>query len=197
MRPNIRKDGFQSKLENIKLDLVTYKVLLNFQNRKVPLIIHFDKPSRRFYFALIALIVTEMKNLNKPEFIHISKHEKTLKLLDKSLAGPYASKTAKGMWDKIRKAWRHRLPDLETAAFFKILDRNLIPPYEKGGKYRFDCSDDECDIWANLFGYDESNPWRFRFAIDSASLSLNDISVTLGDLRDNSAWQEFVKNLSF
>ena len=135
MEPNNRKDGFQAKLENIKLDLGTYKVLLHFQNRKDPLVIHFDKPARRFYFSLIALVVTEMKNLDKPEFIHIRKHEKTLKLLDNSLAGPNASKTMKGMWDKIRKAWRHILPDLETAAHFKVLERNLISPYEKGGKY--------------------------------------------------------------
>jgi TolB-like protein/Flp pilus assembly protein TadD len=195
MKPNNRKDGIQAQLENIKLDLRTYKVLLHFQNRKDPLVIHFDKPARRFYFSLIALVVTEMKNLEKPEFIYIRKHEKTLKLLDNSLAGQNASKTVKGMWDKVRKAWRHRLPDLETAVFFKVLDRNLISPYEKGGKYRYDCSDDECDVWANLFGYDESNPWRFKFAIDSVSLNLNDISVTLGDLRNNSAWQEFMKSL--
>jgi len=195
MKTNNKKDSFQARLENIKLDLGTYKVLLHFQNRKNPLVIHFDTPARRFYFSLIALVVTEMKNLEKPEFIHIRKHEKTLKLLDNSLAGPNASKTMKGMWDKIRKAWRHRLPDLETAAFFKILERNLIPPYEKGGKYRYDCSEDECDVWANLFGYDENNPWRFKFAIDLVSLSLNDISVSLGDLRDNLAWQEFVKSL--
>jgi TolB-like protein/predicted Zn-dependent protease len=196
MEPNSRKNGLQAKLENIKLDLGTYKVLLNFQNHKDPLVIHFDKPARRFYFSLIALVVTEMKNLDKPEFIYIRKHEKTLKLLDNSLAGPNASKTAKGMWDKIRKTWRYILPDLETGAHFKILDRNLISPYEKGGKYRYDCSGDECDIWANLFDCDENNPWRFKFAIDSVSITLNDISVTLGDLRDNSAWQEFVKNLS-
>jgi len=196
METNSRKNGLRAKLENIKLDLGTYKVLIHFQDRKDPFVIHFDKPARRFYFSLIALVVTEMKNFDKPEFIYIRKHEKTLKLLDNSLAGPYASKTAKGMWDKIRKAWRYILPDLETGAHFKVLDRNLIPPYEKGGKYRYDCSDDECDIWANLFGYDESNPWRFKFAIDLASLSLNDISVTLGDLRDNSAWQEFVNSLS-
>ena len=60
---------------------------------------------------------------------------------------------------------------------------------------RYDCSEDECDVWANLFGYDENNPWRFRFAIDSVSLSLNDISVILGDLQDNSAWQEFLKRM--
>ena len=195
MKRNTRKDGLQPKLENIKLDLGTYKVLLQFKNREDPFVIHFDTPARRFYFSLIALVVTEMKNLDKPEFIYILKHKNTLKLLDESLAGQHASKTSKGMWDKIRKAWRHRLPDLETAALFKVLDRDLISPYEKGGKFRYDCSDEECDTWANLFDYDENNPWRFKFSIDSVSLSLNDISVTLRDLRDHSAWQEFVKRL--
>ena len=56
-----------AKLEKIKLDLKTYKVLLKFHGNIESLSIHFDTPSRRFYFALIALIVTEMKNLNKPE----------------------------------------------------------------------------------------------------------------------------------
>jgi TolB-like protein/Tfp pilus assembly protein PilF len=196
MKRNNRKDGLRGKLENIELDLTTFKVLLHFQNHKEPLVIHFDKPARRFYFSLIALVVTEMKNRDKPEFIHIRKHEKILKLLDDSLAGKSASKTAEGMWDKIRKAWRYTLPDLETGALFKILERNLIPPYEKGGKYRYDCSDEECHIWANLFNYDENNPWRLKFAIDLASISLNDVSLILGGLRDNSAWQEFVERLS-
>jgi TolB-like protein/cytochrome c-type biogenesis protein CcmH/NrfG len=196
MKKNNKKDGLQAKLENITLDLGTYKVLLHFQNRKEPLAIHFDKPARRFYFSLIALVVNEMKNRDEPEFIHTRKHEKTLRLLDNSLAGENASKTVKGMWDKIRKAWRYTLPDLEAGTHFKIVERNFIPPYEKGGKYRYDCSDDECHIWTNLFDYDENNPWRFKFAADSASLSLNDISLILGDLRDNSAWQEFVKRLS-
>lgn len=185
-----------SKLEKIVIDLSTYKILLHFQNHKEPLVVHFDTPSRRFYFALIAFIVTEMKNLNKPGFIHLRKHENTLKLLDNSLAGQNASKTVGGMWDKIRKAWRYKLPDLETAAHFKILNRNLLPPYERGGKYRYDCSDEESDTWANLFRYDENNKWRFKFAVDSASLSLNDIWLKLGDMRDNSAWQEFIKRLS-
>jgi adenylate cyclase len=190
------KDGLQAKLESIELDLGAYKVLLHFQNRKDPFAIHFDTPARRFYLSLIALVVAEMKDQNKPAFIHIRKYEKILKLLDNSLAGPNASKSVNGMWDKIRKAWRHRLPDLETAALFKVMDRDLISPYEKGGKYRYDCSEDECDIWANLFGYDENNPWRFKFSIDAVSLGLNDVLITLGDLRDNLAWQEFVKQLS-
>ena len=195
MVPNSRKNILQAKLEYINLDLGTYKIHLQFQNRKDPLIIHFDKPARRFYFSLIALIVTEMKSLDKPDFIYIRRHEKTLTLLDNALAGPNASKTAEGMWDKIRKGWRYTLPDLETGALFKVLDRNIISPYEKGGKQRYDCSEDECDVWANLFGYNESNPWRFKFAIDSASISLSALSVSLGDLRDDSAWQEFVKSL--
>jgi TolB-like protein/Tfp pilus assembly protein PilF len=190
------KDGLQAKLESIKLDLGAYKVLLHFQNRKDPFAIHFDTPARRFYLSLIALVVAEMKNQNKPAFIHIRKYEKILKLLDHSLAGPNASKSVNGMWDKIRKAWRHRLPDLETAALFKVMDRDLISPYEKGGKYRYNCSEDECDIWANLFGYDENNPWRFKFSIDLVSLGLNDVFITLGDLQDHSAWQKFVKHLS-
>ncbi len=196
MNRNNIKDNLQPQLENINLDLRTYKILLHFQTQSDPLVIHFDKPARRFYFSLIALVVTEMKNLDKADFIHIRKHKSILKLLDNSLAGQYTSKTETGMWDKVRKAWRYTLPDLETGTLFKVLERNLIPPYEKGGKYRYDCSDDECDIWANLFGYDENNPWRFKFAIDSASISLNDISVTLGDLRDNSAWMEFIKKLN-
>jgi TolB-like protein/Tfp pilus assembly protein PilF len=196
MEQNNKKDGLQAKLESIRLDLGTYKILLHFQNRKEPLAIHFDKPARRFYFSLIALVVNEMKNQGRPEFIHTRKHEKTLRLLDNSLAGKNASKTAEGMWDKIRKAWRYTLPDLETGTHFKLVERNLIPPYEKGGKYRYDCSDEECHTWANLFDYDENNPWRFKFATDSASLSLNDVSLELGELRENSAWQEFVQRLS-
>ncbi|MGB6378203.1 MAG: tetratricopeptide repeat protein [Syntrophobacteria bacterium] len=186
----------RSKLQKIELDLATYKVLLHFQDQEEPLLLHFDTPSRRFYFSLIALVVTEMKNRNKTEFIHIRKHEKILRLLDNSLAGQHASKTVDGMWGKINQAWHHRLPDLEKAAHFKVLERELIPPHEKGGKYRYECSDEECDTWASLFAYDETNKWRFKFAIDLVSLSLSDISMILGGLRDNSAWQEFVKRLS-
>ena len=184
------------KLAKIVVDLSVYKIRLQFHGKKEPLVIHFDTPSRRFYFSIIALIINEMKKQGKTGFIHIHKHQNILKLLDKSLSGKHASKRSDGMWAKIDMAWRHRLPDLETAALFKIIDRDPIPPYEKGGKYRYECSDLECDIWANLFGYDENNKWRFKFAIDSASISLNDISVTLGDLRDNSAWKEFITRLS-
>ncbi len=196
MDPNRPKYGLQPKLENIILDLASYKIQLHFTSRRDSLIVHFDKPARRFYFSLIALIVTEMKIQEQPEFIYIRKHEKTLKNLDDSLAGKNKSASVKGMWDKIRKAWRYTLPDLETGSLFKVMNRDTISPYQKGGKYRYDCSEDECDIWANLFGYDENNSWRLKFAIDSTSLTLDDISVRYGDQLDKAAWEDFIKNLT-
>lgn len=181
-------------LKNIDLDLAVYSIQLNFKDNTKPLSISFDTPSRKFYFSIIVLVVNEMKNSQKHSFIHIRKHEKILRLLDRSLGGmQYRSKTGKAMWDKIRKAWRYSLPDLEAATHFKILNRYLIPPYGKGERHRYKCSENECDIWANLFQYDKNNTWRFKFDIESAFLGLEDIRLKFNDLRDNSAWQEFIK----
>ena len=183
-------------LDKILLDLNAFKILLFFQNRKEPLALHFDRPSRRFYFSLIALITIEMKNKNAIGFVHVRKHEQLIRWLDKLLAAQYASRTVDRMWEKIRTTWHYTLPDLETAANFKILDKDLLPPYEKGGKYRYNCSEEESDIWANLFATDESNPWKLKFAVDSASLRLDDIHLTLDNLTDGDAWKEFIARLS-
>ena len=133
------------KLATIDCDLAAYKITLQFHDKKEPLIVHFDTPSRRFHFSIIALIIIEMKKTDKPAYIHIRKYQKLLERIDKGLSGKHASKHVEGIWAKINMAWRHRLPDLEAAALFKVLDRDLIPPYEKGGKYRYKCSDVECD----------------------------------------------------
>ncbi len=182
-------------LQSIQCDLDAFKITLEFHNSIPPLIVHFDTPSRRFYFSVIVLIITEMKKQDRSGFVHIHRHQDILTRLDTSLSGKNASKHVDGMWAKINMAWRHRLPDLESAALFKVLDRELISPYEKGGKYRYQCSEAECDAWASLFGHDENNKWRFKFAFDAASIGLNDISLTLGDLKDGSAWEEFIDRL--
>jgi len=195
MNPSNDRIDFRAQLKNISLDLNTFAARLHFENKETPLEIHFDKPSRRFYFSLVCLVVTEMKKSDTPDFIYIRKHENTLKLLDNSLAGENASKTVNGMWDKIRKAWRHRLPDLETGSLFTVLNRDQLAPYEKGGKFRYDCSEAECDAWANLFSYDETNTWRLKFATDSADTDLKNVSVIFGDLQDEAAWQEFTNGL--
>ncbi|MGA9538564.1 MAG: hypothetical protein WBR24_21890, partial [Desulfobacterales bacterium] len=150
------------KLESIQCDLAENKITLQFHGINPPLVVHFDTPSRRFYFSIIALIIAEMKKLGRPGFVHMHRHQDILSRLDRSLSGKNASKHVEGMWAKIKMAWRHRLPDLESAALFKVLDRDLISPYEKGGKFRYQCSEAECDAWSSLFGYDENNTWRFK-----------------------------------
>jgi adenylate cyclase len=185
-----------SKLHAIELDLEFYKIALRFQNRKEPLVVRFDTCSRKFYFALIALIVHEMTLQDRLGFIYVRKHEKPLAKLDVSLAGPHVSKTVGGMWEKIRKAWHYSLPDLQEAAHFKIEDRDLVPPYEKGGKYLYECTEKECDIWSSLFSIDNiTDKWRFKFAVDAVGLSLNDITLRYGDQQNASAWQAFLDNL--
>jgi len=185
-----------AKLETIQCDLDAYKITLRIHGRNTPLVVHFDTPSRRFYFSIIVLISIEMKKKGRQGFVHIRRYQEILTVLDRSLSGRNASKNADAMWAKINMAWRHRLPDLESAALFKVLDRDLISPWEKGGKYRYRCSEAECDAWASLFSYDENNKWRFQFASDPDPVSLNEISVTLGNLRDESAWESFINSLS-
>ena len=180
-------------LEKIDLDLEAHKVRMKFQDRTEPLIIHFDTSARRYYFALICLVAAEMKHRNQPDFIHIRKHEQTLRMLDLSIAGPSASKSVESMWEKVRKAWRYKLPDLESGVVFTVLDRDLIVPYEKGGKCRYDCAEDESDVWATLFAHDERNKWRFKLAIDALSLELSDLRLSFNDLQDASAWQAYLQ----
>ena len=185
-----------NRVKHIDIDLNAFKIALRFQNAKDPLILHFDTPSRKFYLSLIALIVQEMKQQDQPGFVYIRKHENLLKLMDDTLAGSNASGTIDGMWEKIRKAWHYSLPNLEEAANFRIENRDQIAPYEKGGKYLYECTEEECDIWASLFGVDDiTNKWRFRFAPDSILLSVDDICLTFDSLKDGHAWKKFLINL--
>ena len=119
------------KISTIDLDMASHKISMHHHDRTPPLIICFDTPARRFYFSLIALIVHEMKRKEHPGFIYIRKHEDMLRQLDNSISGKFASKSTDNMWAKIKMAWRQRLPDLETAVFFKIENRDMIQPYEK------------------------------------------------------------------
>ena len=185
-----------NRVKKIDIDLNTFKIALQFQYSKDPLILHFDTPSRKFYLSLIALIVYEMKQQDHPGFVYIRKHEKQLKFLDDALASSNASGTIDGMWEKIRKAWHYSLPNLEEASNFKIEGRDQVTPYEKGRKYRYECTEEECDIWASLFGIDEiSNKWRFKFAANSVSLDVGDVHVLFNNLEGADAWDGFLGNL--
>ena len=54
------------KLESIQCDLAENKITLQFHGINPPLVVHFDTPSRRFYFSIIALIIAEMKKQGRP-----------------------------------------------------------------------------------------------------------------------------------
>jgi adenylate cyclase len=181
------------KLKTIDIDLKNFKIRLHFHNSPEPLVTHFDKPSRKFYFSLIALVTREMQQQGTATYIHIRKHEQLLRQLDILLADRHASKTIDGMWEKIRKAWHYTLPRLAESSHFIIENRHLLPPYEKGSKYTYDCSENECKAWSSLFQVDEfSNKWRLKFGADTVSLDLDNITLRFGKLRGESAWQEFI-----
>ena len=185
-----------NRLESIEFDLSSFKIRLQFHGSQDPLVVHFDTPSRRFHFSVIALIVHEMKQKAQPDFIHIRTYKDVLQRLDQGLSGTHKSKNLDGMWAKINMAWRHRLPDLEMGSCFKILDRDLVPPYEKGGKYRYECSDAECDTWANLFRYDENNKWRLKFSSNSGVGNFDNIRLSHGKLEGDPAWNTFLGRLN-
>ncbi len=81
------------KCSKINIDLATYKISILRHDGTKPLVIYFDTPARKFYFSLIALIVHEKKNMDKPGFIYIRKHEDMLKRLDSSISGKDTSKS--------------------------------------------------------------------------------------------------------
>ena len=92
------------KPETIAFDLDNYQIVLRFHGKHSPLVVQFDTPARRFHFAVIALIVNEMKKKASVEFVHIRRFKKELEQLDKALSGKHASKNTDAMWAKINMA---------------------------------------------------------------------------------------------
>ena len=182
-------------IEKITIDLEASLIRLHFRNQPEPLLVSFNSPSRKFYLSLIGLVLSEMKKRDKPGYVFIRSFEKELKKLDKLIAGPYASQSTEGMWEKIRKAWRYGIPDLETAELFSILNREKLPPFEKGSKYRYNCSEIESDVWANLFQFDELNVWKLKFAFDANRLGFDDVILKFGKLSDIPAWAAFKQHI--
>lgn len=184
------------ELKKIDIDLAAFKIILYSSIDSDPLIVHFDKPSRKYYFSLIALIIHDIQTRSTNGFCYIRKHEDLLQRLDKSLAGRYASKNVESMWEKIRKAWHYTLPDLDKAAHFKIEDRDLTPPYEKGGYYSYECTEEECDAWANLFTVDsKKNKWRYKFAADAVGVPIQDINLKYNEFVGQDAWNAFLEQV--
>lgn len=188
------------KLNRIEVDLFNFEISLFFSNAGGPLSLLFDKPARRFYFAVIALVIREMQKRNKGDYLWIRGFQTILQDLDKKISGELASKNTEAMWGKIRKAWRERLIDLRKGSLFKVVDRDrIIPGGETGGHIEYDCSEEEADIWSKLIAYDweSSRNWHYKFAADKVGLPLDQIILIYKDRRGEEAWSRFIQNLPY
>jgi hypothetical protein len=185
-------------LKNIEFDLSEFYIHLYFSGKEEPLTLYFDTSSRKFYFALISLIVMEMKKKRAADFINIQSYEKILWNIDQSLSKGSKSKSPTGMFEKIRKAWRDsdRLSNLKTGKHFTPLFRSrILLRDEESKRYEYDCADSECDVWANLIRFDNTTgkKWRYKFDVYAVGLSFEQIRVHYGVYEEEEAWKHFLQ----
>ncbi len=180
----------------IEIDLDQFKLHLKIRD-KTGLSLHFDSPSRRFYISVIALVVNEMKRLGKITSIPLEPHYHLLALFNETVGGSAGSSEKENLLPRIYKKWKGALPDLEHAPLFNVLGRRKEYEDAAGKSYSF--TDEEKDIWANLFEYKGSGEnVRLRFSIDKLGANLNDVLISYGegeDVSDVTAWERYVDSL--
>jgi len=184
----------ESSTPSIQIDLAEFKLHLHLKNR-IQLTLHFNSPSRRFYLAVIALVVNEMKKSGKTKAIPLQEHLGLLALLNESIGGAAGSSDKENLLPRIYRKWKDPLPNLEEAPLFKVLGKKREDSDGATGKiYSF--TDEEKDGWANLFEYagSEENV-RLKFAIDKIGLNLNEISIIFGGSLNDEAWDQFIAGL--
>jgi adenylate cyclase len=184
----------ESSVPSIRIDLNEFKLHLYFKSR-TRLTLHFDSPSRRFYLAVIALVVHEMKRSGKIKSIPLLQHLDLLGLLNESIGGAAGSSDRENLLHRVYTKWKDAVPNLEKAPLFKVLGR--MKEVESGGfgkAYSFKEADQ--DDWANLFEYTGSHEnVRLRLAVDKIGIGLDKTSIVFGDAVDGEAWERFVASL--
>ncbi|MBW2164174.1 MAG: tetratricopeptide repeat protein [Deltaproteobacteria bacterium] len=182
--------------ELIEIDLDQFKLHLKIKD-KTELSLHFDSPSRRFYISVIAFVVSEMKRLGKITSIPLEHHYDLLALLNETVGGSAGSSEKGNLLPRIYKKWKSALSDLEHAPLFNVLGKRKEYEDAIGKTYRF--SEEEKDIWANLFEYKGSHDKiRLRFSVDKLGVGLDDVVITYGEgenLTDVVAWKRYVDDL--
>jgi len=134
----------------IRIDLNQFKLHINVPER-LNVSLHFASPSRKFYFSLIALVVREMKKQGRITSIPLEQHHDLLALLNETVGGGAGSSNIEQLLPRIYRKWKDALPDLEHGPLFKVLGRSKEYDDAVGKTYAF--SEDEKDLWANLFEY--------------------------------------------
>ncbi len=182
--------------ELIEIDLDQFELHLKIKD-KTELSLHFDSRSRRFYISVIALVVSEMKRLGKITSIPLEHHYDLLALLNETVGGSAGSSERGNLLSRIYKKWKSALCDLEHAPLFNVLGKRKEYVDAIGKTYRF--SEEEKDIWANLFEYKGSHDKiRLRFSVDKLGVGLDDVVITYGEgenLTDVVAWKRYVDDL--
>ena len=176
----------------IRIDLDEFKLYIHL--KKVQLTLHFNSPSRRFYFSVIALVVNEMKRLGRITSIPLERHLGQLVLLNETIGDSAGSSHKENLLPRIYRKWKNALPDLEGAPLFKVLGKRK--EYDEGMGRTYPLAEAEKDSWANLFEYQGSEEnVRLKFAIDRVGATLDDIVIIYGDSLNGEAWEKFISSL--
>jgi TolB-like protein/Tfp pilus assembly protein PilF len=180
----------------IEIDLDQFKMHIKI-NDDVELSLHFDSPSRRFYLSVVAFVVHEMQKLRRITSIPLEEHYELLALLNETVGGSAGSSEKENLIPRVYKKWKSALPDLENAPLFRVLGKTKEYGDAIGRTYSF--TDEEKDLWANLFEYKGSGEnVRLRFSLDRLGASLDDVVISFKEdlsQADKSAWDRFLDTL--
>lgn len=182
--------------KSIRIDLNLFKLHIHLKP-DIEMTLHFNSPSRRFYLAVIALVVHEMKKRGKIISIPLCNHIDTLALLNETVGGAAGSSKKEYLLRRVYRKWKEALPDLENAPLFKVIGKKKRFDEQMDKVYEF--GEGEKDIWANLFEYMGSHEnVRLRFSIDRLGASLDDVIVYYGESLEKEkidAWEKFISQL--
>jgi TolB-like protein len=180
----------------IRIDLNRFRLDVSLpQKSEFP--IQFNSPSRRFYLSVIALVVHEMKKLGRITSIPLEEHLDLLALLNETVGESAGSSDRDSLLPRIYRKWKNALPNLEDAPLFKVLGKEREYGDGSGKVYPF--TEEEKDVWANLFQYKGSEQHvRLRFSIDALGAGLDDVAIVYGESQEpgaGDAWGRFVADL--
>ena len=177
----------------IRLDLTQFKLHIDLPDT-LELTLLFDSPSRRFYLALIGLVVQEMQRLGRLTSIPLREQVKLLALLNETVGASAGSSEEAPLLRRIYRKWKGALTDLDSAPLFKVVGKKKEVGDGIARTYQF--SEAEKDRWANLFEYTGSEEHvRLRFSVDKLGARLEDAAIIYEDARNGSAWDRFVSSL--
>lgn len=179
---------------SLLIDLEAFKLHIGFKPGS-ELTLHFDTPSRRFYLALIALVVMAMRAPAGPKWIALAAHTDLLVALNETVGARAGSSDPSTLLRRIYRKWKTALPDLGSAPLFRVLGRQR-PRSHEPGEVAF-ASESQCDLWANLFEYrgSEENV-QLRLALERLDIGPGDVELRFGALHDEAAWSAFVASLA-